>query len=109
MDDLTDVLETHCSVETNAKTHNFWAFRAFVRRLTYTAKEYGMSVEVRSEAWTSQTSGLCLNHIYGPASVGQQDANRPVTPFTARGISFMSQKILNQYSIGKVHGTIFDF
>jgi len=51
---LTDVLETHWSVETNAKTHNFWAFRAFVNRLACTAEEYGMSVEVRSEAWTSQ-------------------------------------------------------
>ena len=55
---LTDVLETHWSVETNAKTHNFWAFRAFVNRLACTAEEYGMSVEVRSEAWTSQE---CLN------------------------------------------------
>ena len=48
--DLTDVLETHWSVETNAKTHNFWAFRAFVTRLACTAEEFGMSVEVRSEA-----------------------------------------------------------
>ena len=57
--DLTDVLETHWSVETNAKTHNFWAFRAFVKRLTYTAEEYGMSVEIRSEAWTSQMCPNC--------------------------------------------------
>jgi len=28
---LTDVLETHWSVETNAKTHNFWAFKAIHR------------------------------------------------------------------------------
>jgi len=41
---LTDVLETHWSVETNAKTHNFWAFRAFVDRLACTAEEYGISV-----------------------------------------------------------------
>jgi putative transposase len=26
---LTDVVETHWSVETNAKTHNFWAFKQF--------------------------------------------------------------------------------
>jgi len=26
---LTDVLETHWSVETNAKTHNFWSFKQF--------------------------------------------------------------------------------
>ena len=57
--DLTDVLETHWSVETNAKTHNFWAFRAFVKRLACTAEEYGISVEVRSEAWTSQTCPNC--------------------------------------------------
>jgi len=36
---LTDVLDTHWSVETNAKTHNFWAFRAFVTRLSCTAEE----------------------------------------------------------------------
>jgi len=41
-------LETHWSVKTNEKTHSFWAFRAFVKRLMYTAEEYGMSVEVRS-------------------------------------------------------------
>ena len=51
---LTDVLETHWSVETNAKTHNFWAFKQFTKRLACTAEEYGISVEVRSEAWTSQ-------------------------------------------------------
>jgi putative transposase len=56
---LTDVLDTHWSVETNAKTHNFWAFRAFVNRLGCTAEEYGMSVEVRSEAWTSQECPNC--------------------------------------------------
>ncbi|WP_224448638.1 RNA-guided endonuclease InsQ/TnpB family protein [Haloprofundus salilacus] len=56
---LTDVLSTHWSVEANAKTHNFWAFRAFVNRLACTAEEYGMSVEVRSEAWTSQECPNC--------------------------------------------------
>ncbi|MFC7226213.1 transposase [Salinirubellus salinus] len=56
---LTDVLDTHWSVETNAKTHNFWAFRAFVNRLSCTAEEYGISVEVRSEAWTSQECPNC--------------------------------------------------
>jgi putative transposase len=53
---LTDVLETYWSVETNAKTHNFWAFKQFTDRLACTAEEYGISVEVRSEAWTSQES-----------------------------------------------------
>jgi putative transposase len=56
---LTGVLDTHWSVEMNAKTHNFWAFRAFIDRLACTAEEYGISVEVRSEAWTSQECRQC--------------------------------------------------
>jgi putative transposase len=56
---LTDVLDTHWSVETNAKTHNFWAFKKFTERLACTAEEYGISVEVRSEAWTSQECPRC--------------------------------------------------
>jgi len=56
---LTDVLDTHWSVEANAKTHNFWAFRQFIYRLVCTAEEYGISVEVRSEAWTSQECPQC--------------------------------------------------
>jgi putative transposase len=56
---LTDVLETHWSVETNAKTHNFWAFKQFTDRLACTAEEYGIAVEVRSEAWTSQECPQC--------------------------------------------------
>jgi putative transposase len=56
---LTDVLDAHWSVEANAKTHNFWAFRAFVNRLSCTAEEYGISVKVRSEAWTSQECPNC--------------------------------------------------
>ena len=40
--ELTDVLGTHWSVETNAKTHNFWAFKQFTERLAYTAAEYGI-------------------------------------------------------------------
>ena len=56
---LTDVLDTHWSVETNAKTHNFWAFKQFTERLACTAAEYGISVEVRSEAWTSQECPQC--------------------------------------------------
>jgi len=57
--DLTDVLETHWSVRANAKTHNFWAFRAFIDRLACTAEEYGIIVEVRPEAWTSQECPNC--------------------------------------------------
>jgi len=57
--DLTDVLETHWSVRTNAKLHSFWAFRRFVGRLADTAEESGITVEVRTEAWTSQTCPNC--------------------------------------------------
>ncbi|WP_128906565.1 RNA-guided endonuclease InsQ/TnpB family protein [Halorubrum amylolyticum] len=57
--DLTDVLETHWSVRTNAKLHNFWAFRRFIGRLADTAEEFGITVEVRTEAWTSQTCPNC--------------------------------------------------
>ena len=56
---LTDVLSTHWSVKANMKTHNFWAFRAFVTRLAYTAEEYGILVKGRSEAWTSQECPQC--------------------------------------------------
>ncbi len=56
---LREVLNTHWSVEANAKTHNFWAHSLFVERLACTAEEYGMSVEVRSEAWTSQECPRC--------------------------------------------------
>jgi putative transposase len=56
---LTDVLDAHWSVETNAKTHNFWSFKKFTERLACTAAEYGISVEVRSEAWTSQECPQC--------------------------------------------------
>ncbi len=56
---LTDVLDTHWSVETNAKTHNFWAFKQFTERLACTAEEYGISVNVRTEAWTSQECPQC--------------------------------------------------
>ncbi|ELY94006.1 transposase, IS605 OrfB family protein [Natrialba chahannaoensis JCM 10990] len=57
--DLTDILETNWSVQTNAKLHNFWAFRRFVDRLVCTAEEFGITVEVRTEAWTSQTCPNC--------------------------------------------------
>jgi putative transposase len=57
--ELTDILDTHWSVETNVKTHSFWAFRSFVDRLACTAEEYGLSVEIRSEAWTSRKCPNC--------------------------------------------------
>ncbi|MFC7059104.1 RNA-guided endonuclease InsQ/TnpB family protein [Halovenus salina] len=57
--DLTDVLSTHWSAEVNAKTHQFWAFRAFIDRLACAAEEYGITVEVQSEADTTRTCPKC--------------------------------------------------
>ena len=57
--DLTDVLSTHWCAEVNEKTHQFWAFRTFIKRLSHTAKEYGITVEIRSEANTTQTCPAC--------------------------------------------------
>jgi predicted RNA-binding Zn-ribbon protein involved in translation (DUF1610 family) len=42
-----------------AKTDNFWAFREFTKRLACTATEYGISVEIQSEAWTTQECPQC--------------------------------------------------
>ena len=56
---LTGVLSRHWSVRANAKTHNFWAFRAFIDRLECTAEEFGILVKEASEAWTSQECPKC--------------------------------------------------
>lgn len=56
---LTDVLKTHWSVKTNAKTRSFWAFKKFSERLACTAEEYGISIEVRLEAWTTEECPQC--------------------------------------------------
>jgi putative transposase len=61
--DLTDVRRTHWSVRANEKTHNFWAFRMFIEGLACTAEEYGITVEVRSEAWTSRECPSCGSTI----------------------------------------------
>jgi Transposase and inactivated derivatives len=53
------MLDTHWSGEATAKTHNFWAFKQFTDRLATTAEEYGSSIAVRSEAWTSQECPQC--------------------------------------------------
>ena len=53
------MLETLWSVEINAKTRNLWAFKQFTERLACTAEEYGIAVEVRSEAWTGQERPRC--------------------------------------------------
>ena len=60
--DLTDVLETHWSVRVNEKTHNFWAFKKFIHRLSCVCEVYGISLEAESEAWTSQTCPECGDH-----------------------------------------------
>ena len=53
--DLTDVLSTHWHPEVNAQTHQLWAFRAFIGRLSYTA----VTVTVKSEADTTRTCPMC--------------------------------------------------
>jgi len=57
--DLTDVLSEHWSAQANEKTHQFWAYRAFIDRLATTAEEYGITVEVRSEAYTTAECPAC--------------------------------------------------
>ena len=57
--DLTDVLSDHWSERVNEKTHQFWAYRSFIDRLATTAEEYGMTVEVESEAYTTAECPVC--------------------------------------------------
>ncbi|ELY93624.1 transposase [Natrialba taiwanensis DSM 12281] len=57
--DLTDVLVDYWSAEVNEKTHQFWAYRSFIDRLAMTAEEYGITVEVRSEAYTTAECPVC--------------------------------------------------
>jgi putative transposase len=57
--DLTDVLDTHWSVRANQKTHNFWAFRAFIDRLACTAAEFGITVEAKPETDTTRECPVC--------------------------------------------------
>ncbi len=57
--DLTDVVSEHWSARVNEKTHQFWAYRSFVDRLATTAEEFGISAEVRSEAFTTATCVAC--------------------------------------------------
>ena len=56
---LTDVLETSWSITANQKTHNFWAFRQFVKRLACVCEEFGMELEADGEEWTSQECPHC--------------------------------------------------
>jgi len=57
--DLTDVLSEHWSAVVNEKTHQFWAYRSFIDRLATTAEEYGIAVEVKSEAYTTAECPVC--------------------------------------------------
>ncbi|ESS05861.1 MAG: transposase [uncultured archaeon A07HB70] len=57
--DLTDVLSEHWSAVVNEKTHVFWAYRSFVDRLATTAEEYGITVQIRSEAYTTIECPAC--------------------------------------------------
>jgi putative transposase len=57
--DLTDVLSAHWSARVNEKTHQFWAYRSFIDRLATTAEEYGITVEVESEAYTTAECPVC--------------------------------------------------
>lgn len=57
--DIKGVLSTHWSARVNEKTHNCWAYRRFINRLESVCKEYGITVEEASEAWTSQTCPAC--------------------------------------------------
>ncbi|QSX01199.1 transposase [Haloterrigena alkaliphila] len=57
--DLTDVLSEHWSTVVNEKTHQFWAYRSFIDRLATTAEEYGIRIEVRSEAYTTAECPAC--------------------------------------------------
>jgi len=57
--DLTDVLSEHWSAVVNEKTHQFWAYRSFIGRFATIAEEYGITVEVRSEAYTTAECPAC--------------------------------------------------
>jgi putative transposase len=57
--DLTDVLSEHWSARVNEKTHQFWAYRSFINRLATTVEEYGITVEVESEAYTTAECPVC--------------------------------------------------
>jgi putative transposase len=57
--DLTDVLSAHWTAEVNEKTHQFWAYRSFIDRLATTAEEYGITVGVESEAFTTAECLVC--------------------------------------------------
>jgi len=57
--DLNDVLSEQWSARVNEKTHQFWAYRSFIDRLATTAEEYGIAVEIESEAYTTAECPVC--------------------------------------------------
>ena len=57
--DLTEVLSAQWSAVVNEKTHQFWAYRSFIDRLATTAEEYGITVEVKSEVYTTMECPAC--------------------------------------------------
>ena len=57
--DFTDMLSAHWSAHVNEKMYQFWAYRLFIDRLATTAEEYGITVEVRSEAYTTTERPVC--------------------------------------------------
>jgi putative transposase len=97
--DLTDVLETSWSVEANAKTHNFWAFRAFIGRLECTAEEYGIEVRERSEAWTSQECPQCGST---DLTIRHEDTLTCLCGFEGHADLAASRTFLQRHSNGQV-------
>jgi len=49
---------------TYERRQQFWVFRTFIDRLACTAEEFGITVEVHSEAWTSQECPNCGSAEY---------------------------------------------
>jgi len=57
--DLTGVIEPLPSPKINEKLKHFWVFKQFIDQLRSICKEYGIEVEKKTEAWTSQTCPEC--------------------------------------------------
>ena len=97
--DLTDVLKSNWSVEANAKTHNFWAFRAFINRLGCVCEEYGIVLESRSEAWTSQECPDCRER---EATVRHEDTLTCLCGFEGHADLTASETFLKREASGEV-------
>ena len=96
--DLANVLSTHWSVCANEKTHNFWAYRRFITRLECVSEEYGISVESKSEAWTSQRCPKCGER---EKTVRYEDSlTCPKCGFEGHADLAASESLLKQQSTG---------